>query len=112
MWKGVKVIPYMINRRSSKDAHPWIIDLEAKIVRGEACYDAAMALKKKGLSPDIILARHGWGESLFLKDVWPEARMGLYCEFFHHAGDNKIGLIQSFRIKITQKMHCVCGCVI
>jgi len=42
-----------------------------------------MALKKKGFSPEIILAHHGWGESLFLKDVWPEARMGLYCKFFH-----------------------------
>ena len=34
MWKGVKVIPYMINRRSSNDAHPWIIDLEAKNCSG------------------------------------------------------------------------------
>ena len=103
MWKGVKVIPYMINRRNSKDAHPWIIDLEAKIVRREACYDAAMALKKKGFSPDIILAHHGWGESLFLKDVWPEARMGLYCEFFHHADDNQIGFDPEFPRKNNAK---------
>jgi hypothetical protein len=29
IWKGVKVIPYTINRVSSKDAHLWIIDLDA-----------------------------------------------------------------------------------
>ena len=26
---------------------------------------------------------HGWGESMFLKDVWPDARLGLYCELYH-----------------------------
>ncbi|MGB1415391.1 MAG: glycosyl transferase, partial [Paracoccaceae bacterium] len=45
-----------MNRQSSKDSYPWIIDIEAKIVREEACYDAVMALKKKGFSPEIILA--------------------------------------------------------
>ena len=62
-----------------------------------------MALKKKGFSPEIILAHHGWGESLFLKDVWPEARMGLYCEFFHHADDNQIGFDPEFPRKNNAK---------
>ena len=30
------------------------------------------------------MAHHGWGESLFLKEVWPKAKMGIYCEFFYH----------------------------
>jgi glycosyltransferase involved in cell wall biosynthesis len=35
--------------------------------------------------PDLILAHPGWGESMFLHDLWPEARIGLYCELYHHA---------------------------
>ena len=62
-----------------------------------------MAFKKKGFLPDIILAHHGWGESLFLKDVWPEARMGLYYEFFHHADDNQIGFDPEFPRKNNAK---------
>jgi len=62
-----------------------------------------MALKKKGFSSDIILAHHGWAESLFLKDVWPEARMSLYCEFFHHADDNQIGFDPEFPRKNNAK---------
>ena len=41
-------------------------------------------MKKKGFTPDIIVAHHGWGESLFLKEVWPQAKIGIYCEFFYH----------------------------
>lgn len=53
------------------------------MIRAEACYRQALALKEKGLEPDVILAHHGWGEPMFLKDVWPNAKMGLYCELYH-----------------------------
>ena len=36
MWNGVRILPYGIRRSSSNDAHPWVIDLETKIIRGEA----------------------------------------------------------------------------
>lgn len=82
-WNGVTVLPYKISRSSSKDVHPWLSDLETKVIRAEACYRHALALKEKGLNPDVILAHHGWGEPMFLKDVWPDAKLGLYCELYH-----------------------------
>lgn len=85
-WQGVQVIPYQISGRSSRDIHPWLGDFETKVLRGTACWRAAAALKERGLNPHLILAHHGWGESLFLKDVWPEARLGLYCELYHESG--------------------------
>lgn len=85
-WHGIHVFPYAINRRSSRDVHPWLLDTESKIVRAECCYDAACLLRDKTkFQPDVVLSHHGWGESLFLRDVWPEARIGLYCEFHHRA---------------------------
>lgn len=82
-WKGVNIVPYKIGGKPAKGLHPWLIDFETKVLRGHSCYRAAMALKERGFAPDVILAHHGWGESLFLKDVWPEARLGLYCELYH-----------------------------
>jgi glycosyltransferase involved in cell wall biosynthesis len=81
----VRILPYTIHGRSSREIHPWLADFETKVLRGHSCYRAAMVLKEQGFSPDIICAHHGWGESLFLKDVWPRARMGLYCELYHLA---------------------------
>jgi hypothetical protein len=30
----------------------------------------------------VILAHPGWGEAMFLHDIWPKARIGLYCEWY------------------------------
>lgn len=82
-WKGVHIVPYAIRGSSTQGIHPWLSDFETKLLRGTSCYQGALALKKQGFEPDVICAHHGWGESLFLKDVWPDARLGLYCELYH-----------------------------
>ncbi len=84
-WNGVRLIPYGLPKRDGQKLHPWLVDLDTKLTRGEACWRAARELKDKGFMPDLILAHPGWGESMFLHDVWPEARIGLYCELYHHA---------------------------
>ncbi len=86
---GVKVHHYAIKRSSSENIHPWLVDMETKTIRAEAAYWAAMDLKKQGFAPDLIIAHPGWGESLFLKEVWPAARLALYCEFYYqtHGAD-------------------------
>jgi glycosyltransferase involved in cell wall biosynthesis len=85
-WQGVRVIPYALPKREGQALHPWLVDFDSKLTRGEACWRAARALKERGYAPDLVLAHPGWGESLFLRDVWPEARLGLYCELYHLAG--------------------------
>ncbi|WP_305967662.1 MULTISPECIES: glycosyltransferase [unclassified Mameliella] len=82
-WQGVRIIPYEIKGASTKGIHPWLADFETKILRGTSCYRGALGLKEQGFEPDVICAHHGWGESMFLKDVWPNARLGLYCELYH-----------------------------
>lgn len=86
-WEGVAVQPYLPRRSSTPGVHPWLIDFETKTIRGEACFRAALTLRERGYRPDVIVAHPGWGESLFLKEVWPEAKLGIYCEFFYrHEG--------------------------
>ncbi|WP_425041555.1 glycosyltransferase family 4 protein [Primorskyibacter sp. S187A] len=82
-WNGVRVLPYKIGGKPATGLHPWLVDFETKLLRAHSCYNAAMKVKEAGFMPDVILAHHGWGESLFLKDVWPDARLGLYCELYH-----------------------------
>jgi glycosyltransferase involved in cell wall biosynthesis len=83
IWKGVELRPYRATRGTTPGVHPWVSDLETKTIRGEACLRAALALRQEGFTPDAIVAHPGWGESLFLKEVWPQARLGIYCEFFY-----------------------------
>jgi glycosyltransferase involved in cell wall biosynthesis len=71
-------------------------DFETKTIRAQACFSEALELRKRGVNPDIIIAHPGWGESLFLKEVWPKARMGIYCEFYYRASGVDIGFDSEF----------------
>lgn len=82
-WQGVRICPYSVQRGSCPDIHPWLSDFETKTIRAEACFRAALSMKQDGYKPDVIIAHPGWGESLFLKEIWPESRLGIYCEFFY-----------------------------
>ena len=98
-WQGVKLVPYSASRGTTPNVHPWVSDFETKTIRGEACFRAALNMKAEGFVPDVIVAHHGWGESLFLKDVWPLSRLGIYCEFFYHAQDADVSFDPEFPVK-------------
>ena len=95
-WHGVKLVPYSASRGTAPNVHPWVSDFETKVIRGEACFRAALQLREQGFSPDVIIAHPGWGESLFLKDVWPQAKLGIYCEFFYHPYGTDVGFDPEF----------------
>lgn len=82
---GVRVVHYKPQRGSSTGIHPWVADIETKVIRGEAAAEAALSLRATGFRPDVICAHPGWGESLFLKDVWPDARLLAFIEFFYRS---------------------------
>ncbi len=81
--ESLRVINYKVTRINKVEIHPFLKDFETKIVRGEAAYRAAVTLKNEGFYPDVIIAHPSWGESLFLKEVWPKAKLGIYCEYFY-----------------------------
>jgi len=52
--------------------------------RGAAVANAAEKLRAKGYVPDVVLGHFGWGETLYLKNVWPASKLAIYAEFFYH----------------------------
>lgn len=96
-WQGIRLVAYQPTRGTSPTVHPWVSDIETKVIRGELAFRAALQLKQKGFTPDVIIAHPGWGESLFLKDVWPQARLGIYCEFFYHPEGADVGFDPEFK---------------
>ena len=95
-WQGVRLAPYTATRGTTPKVHPWISDFETKTIRAEACFRAALRIRAEGLNPDLIVSHHGWGESLFLKDVWPQAKLAIYCEFYYHPRGADVGFDPEF----------------
>ena len=95
-WQEVRLAPYTATRGTTPKVHPWISDFETKTIRAEACFRAALRIRAEGLNPDLIVSHHGWGESLFLKDVWPQAKLAIYCEFYYHPRGADVGFDPEF----------------
>ena len=89
IWNGVTMHYYKPAQGSTKGVHPWVVDLETKVIRGEALFHKALQMKEGGYTPDLIVAHPGWGESVFVKEVWPDTKLALYSEYFYktHGGD-------------------------
>ena len=83
--KGITQIVYEVKKKSTPEVHPWLISFESQIIRGEAVFHAAQKMKAEGYRPDAIITHPGWGESMFVKDVWPAVKLGIYCEFYYQA---------------------------
>ena len=93
---GVELVRYDVAGRTGQGTHRWLADLEVKTLRGEAAWQAAVKLREQGFVPDVIVAHPGWGESLFLQQVWPQARLGIYCEFFYQHQGADVGFDPEF----------------
>ncbi len=98
-WNGVNLVPYAPSRGSTPGVHPWVSDFETKVIRGDACFRAAMRMREQGYVPDVVVAHPGWGETLFLKEVWPNAKLAVYCEFFYSAEGTDVGFDPEFPVR-------------
>lgn len=56
---------------------------EADLIRARAAAAAAVELRKTGFVPDLIIGHPGWGETIHLRDIFPEARLILFGELYY-----------------------------
>ena len=95
-WNGIKVCRYELLKHNSYTVHPWARDFESKVIRAEYCARYALKLREGGYYPDLILAHPGWGETLFLTDIWPRATVKLYAEYFYNVADSDVDFDREF----------------
>jgi len=56
------------------------------VARGAMVAGACSQLKERtGFVPDVIFGHNGWGEMLFLREIWPDARILNYAEFVYRS---------------------------
>ncbi len=89
--KGVPLLRYEI-KTQAKPGHRYLGTITKAAQYGEIVARALQELGKKGHpEPDVILAHPGWGEALYVKDVFPKARLVSLFEFYYHASGVDVG---------------------
>ena len=84
---GVRKLLYKRHRTAHASTHHYLRLFENSVIFGQAVARTMLDLRSEGWLPDIIVAHPGWGESLFLKDIFPNIPLINYCEYYYGQDD-------------------------
>ena len=98
-----KLVRYSLARKGHANQHPYLRQMEAATLHGQATARAMLRLRQSGFTPDVILAHPGWGETLYAKDVYPDARLVHYCEWYYSADGADLGFDPEFPITFDDR---------
>lgn len=81
---GIRKRHYRPGREASSQAHHYLRGTEAAVLNGQAVWRACRDLSREGFVPDIVCSHSGWGNGLYIKDIFPNARHLSYFEWYYH----------------------------
>ena len=76
---------YAFDGRTAQNSHRLAAHFALRAARGETVAGEMLKLREEGFAPDIVVGHPGWGETLFVKDVWPKTRLVVHAEFYYAA---------------------------
>lgn len=97
------LVRYRLARTGHATQHHYLRQMEAATLHGQAAARAMLAMRHEGFRPDVILAHPGWGETLYAKDVFPDARLVHFCEWYYEAEGADLGFDPEFPIDFDDR---------
>lgn len=98
-----RLVRYRPARPIRRDQHPYLRNMENAVLNGQATARAMLQMKRTGFVPDVVLAHPGWGETLFVRDVFPTARLVHLCEWYYNAEGADFGFDPEFPITFDDR---------
>lgn len=95
---GVAWQRYRLHRPPATVQHTYLRQMENAVLHGQAVARALSRLARQGFTPDVVVAHPGWGETLYLRDVFPGARLIHLCEWYYGMPGSDAGFDPEFPI--------------
>ncbi|MYZ46747.1 glycosyltransferase [Propylenella binzhouense] len=93
---GIPLLRWQMTRGTTENIFRPAVRAEADLLRGRAAVECAKALSGRGFRPDLVIGHPGWGETTFLKEVFPAARQVAYAEFYYRSQGADVGFDPEF----------------
>jgi glycosyltransferase involved in cell wall biosynthesis len=94
----LKIVNFSPRRQAAPTTHHYLRNFESEVLMGQATFEACDRLRRDGFVPDVIYAHCGWGVTLYLKEVFPRARLIGYFEWFYRPHDSDIDFLEPDRV--------------
>lgn len=89
---GVIRATYELTKKPAPQTHRYLASASFSVIQGQHVWRVCHELKtKKDFVPDVIIAHPGWGDAMFVKDIFPNARLLNFCEFYYRATGADVG---------------------
>lgn len=105
--ENVKRVKYDLSREPNRNGHHYTKFLDEQILYGQAVVRVLLKLKENGIIPDIIFAHSGWGESLFIKEVYPKSKLIIFSEYYYTARESDTDFINKGNVSIEDACRLV-----
>jgi glycosyltransferase involved in cell wall biosynthesis len=89
---NLRLSRYQLGREPKHElCHPYLRRYETAVLHGQAALREALRLRQDGFAPDLIIGHSGFGNTLYLKEVWPNAKFIGYFEWFYRSQGSDVG---------------------
>lgn len=80
---GIRVLRYTPHREPAAATHPYAQPMDRAALRAQAFARTALAARRDGLAPDVVVTHTGTGAGLFARELFPRARVIAYTEWWY-----------------------------
>lgn len=90
---GITRITYAVKKPAEPlKPHRYLTNATSAVMQGQQVWRVCHALKtRENFTPDIIIGHPGWGDMLFVKDIFPSVKVLSFFEFYYHAHGADVG---------------------
>lgn len=83
---GVHKVEYRTQREPSPHTHRYLQGIERGVLQGQEIWRMCKMLREiEGFVPDVVCAHPGWGDALYIKDIFPSAKILSFFEFYYRS---------------------------
>jgi len=93
---SVTKLTYPKDERGVVNCHAYAVEIDRAVQNGAAVAAMCRKLREDGFRPDLIVGHSGWGETLFVKDVFPDVPLLANFEFYYHSQGVDVGFDPEF----------------
>ncbi|MEM1310872.1 MAG: glycosyl transferase family 1, partial [Cyanobacteria bacterium P01_H01_bin.153] len=105
---GVTRIGYPTPQPGHQNTHQYLRNFEGQVRRGQQVVRSLLNLQNQGFIPDLIYAHPGWGELLYIKDVYPHVPLIGLFEFYYHGRGQDVGFDPEFAAQPPLELDSLC----
>ena len=91
---GVRTRVYKPSRQAAKETHHYLRGTESAVLNGQAVWRVCRDLAREGFVPDIVCSHSGWGNALYVQDVFPQVRSLVYYEWYYRGRGSDADFLQ------------------